>query len=159
MWLLLRLLFGRPRCCRRRCRGCGILRWGVSLAAEEVMADNVVHDLFQQLPDQHAHRGLAEPRALVAVLAWAAAPLVIVAAPAVAPATLWLPVLWISACCVPQRLLPETPGDVAPFASWSQGGPRLAWPRATGRDIWVLRSHDLSRNVEKGWPVICCRHK
>lgn len=161
MGLLLRLLFGRPRCCRShsRSRRCGILRWGVSLAAEEIVPDDVVHDLFQKLPDQHTHCGLAEPGTFIAVMAWAASSSLIVAVPAVAPATLRLPLLWIPVCCAPQRLLSETPGDIAPFASWSQAGPCLPWSRATGRDVWVLRSHDLARYIEQSWPLICCRHK
>lgn len=118
------------------------------------MTDNIVDNLFQQLADQHAHRGLAKPRALIAVLVCVACPLLIAAVSAVAPANLWFPALRISTCCIPQRLLPKTPGDIASFASWSQDGPCLSWPRAAGRDVWVLRSHGLSSYIDENLSII-----
>lgn len=137
MELLPRLLwFGRPRRCYcwcRRRRGGGVLRWRASLSPEEVVADDVVDDLFQQLPDQHAHGGLAEAGAFVAVLVRrAASPRFVVAIPAAVPATLRLPLLRVPACRVSQCLLSETPGDIASFASWSQRGSCLPRPRAAG---------------------------
>lgn len=118
------------------------------------MADNIVHDLFKQLSNEHTHRGLTKPRALVAVLICVACSLLIAAVPAVTPATLWLPALRVSVCCAPQRLLPETPGDIASFASWSQHGPCLPWPGAAGRDVWVLRSHGLSSYIDENLSII-----
>lgn len=134
--LLLRLFFGSLCACRRcrcRCTRRSILGWSIFLLAKEVVSDNIVDNFFQQLADKHAHRGLAEPGASIAVLASMASLLSTVSIPTwTASATLWLSLLWVSACCVPQCLLSEAPGDVAPLASGSQGRSRLPWPRAAG---------------------------
>ena len=156
--LLRRLLVGRPCyvCCRHRRprRRRGILGWSVVPAPEEVVADDVVHDLFQQLANQHAHRGLPEPRAPVAVLACVACPLFVVAIPAAAPAALWLPLLGIPACWVPKCVLPVSPGGIAPFANGPQDGSRLSWPRATGGDVWVLGRHTWPGLLNQRLPII-----